>query len=144
MLNSLMPGNKYKLKGTRSSLVDLIASQLFDISTNSDELPTAPYGTHFNENWIKCIWKWHLQNVRNFLVLEVSSQNAVNVYWCHNYKHTCLIFFFFSLLELSNHMVSVTWCRVPTPLGRPKIRTFPGPFQDLGQIYKDLQLTYDS
>ena len=33
---------------------------------------------------------------------------------------------------------------VPTPLGRPKIRTFPGPFQDLGQIYKDLQLTYDS
>ena len=21
---------------------------------------------------------------------------------------------------------------------------FPGPFQDLGQIYKDLQLTYDS
>ena len=33
---------------------------------------------------------------------------------------------------------------VPTPLGRPKIRTFPGPFQDLRQIYKDLQLTYDS
>ena len=33
---------------------------------------------------------------------------------------------------------------VPTPLGRPEIRTFPGPFQDLGQIYKDLQLTYDS
>ena len=33
---------------------------------------------------------------------------------------------------------------VPTHLGRPKIRTFPGPFQDLGQINKDLQLTYDS
>ena len=33
---------------------------------------------------------------------------------------------------------------VPTHLGRPKIRTFPGPFQDLGQIYKDLQLTYDN
>ena len=50
-----------------------------------------------------------------------------------------------SIIQPTDHLCSrYDKSRVPTHLGRPKIRTFPGPFQDLGQINKDLQLTYDS
>ena len=70
------------------------------------------------------------QNLYNSDHLEIQfiSPEGYELWHPHNWPVTTI-----------NHLPMV-----PTHLGRPKIRTFPGPFQELGQINKDLQLTYDS
>ena len=81
----------------------------------------------------------HQANICHFVIFPVF-QNHQNISdWLN------IMFIFDRCRHSSAALAPVKYeCRVPTPLGRPKIRTFPGPFQDLGQIYKDLQLTYDS